>query len=160
MRVITGSLDGKGLRVGVVVTRWNEPITRSLLDGCTGALRGMGVADDDVTVVWVPGAFELPFFARQLAAAGEVDAIVCLGCVIRGATSHYDYVCQRAAAGVASVADEFDIPVAFGVLTVENIEQAWERAGTKLGNKGAEAAMTAIECANVAAAISKPQNTG
>ena len=157
MRTIQGALDGKGLRVGIVVSRFNEAITRSLLHGCTGTLTGLGVVDDDITVVWAPGAFELPFFARQLARRGEVDAIICLGAVIRGDTSHYAYVCQRAATGIAAVADEFGVPVAFGVLTCDTIEQAWERAGTKLGNKGSDAALAAVECVNASAALGKAE---
>lgn len=155
-RIITGSLDGKGLRVAVVVSRFNEAITRSLLSGALDTLSRLGVDDDHVTVVWSPGAFEVPFFARMLAAGGQVDAVVCLGAVIRGATSHYDYVCQRAASGVAAVADQSGLPVIFGVLTCDTIEQAWERAGTKAGNKGAEAALAAVECANLVAQLAKP----
>jgi 6,7-dimethyl-8-ribityllumazine synthase len=139
-----------------VVSRFNEAITRSLLSGALETLARLGVADGDITVVWAPGAFELPFFARLLAQKGEVDAIVCLGAVIRGETSHYDYVCRRAATGIAAVADELEIPVAFGVLTTETTEQAWERAGTKTGNKGTDAALSAVECANAAASLQKP----
>ncbi len=159
MRTISGSLDGRGLRVGVVVSRFNEAITRSLLAGCTETLTRLGVTDDAISLVWAPGAFELPFFARALARRGEVDAVICLGAVIRGDTTHYDYVCQRAANGIAAVADEFGIPVAFGVVTCETVEQAWERAGTKAGNKGSDAALAAVECANAMAALDKPNDT-
>ena len=155
MRTVAGSLDGNGLRVGIVVARFNEAVTRSLLAGCTETLQRLGVGDDDMTVIWAPGAFELPFFARLLAGTGQVDAVICLGAVIRGDTSHYDHVCQRAATGIAAVADELEIPVTFGVLTTDTMEQAWARAGTKGPNKGAEAAMTAVECANAAAALAK-----
>jgi 6,7-dimethyl-8-ribityllumazine synthase len=155
VKTIQGGLDGKGVRVGVVVSRFNEAITRSLLTGCVETLERLGVAGDDITVVWAPGAFELPAFARLLAKRGAVDAVICLGAVIRGETSHYDYVCQRAATGVAKVADDFELPVIFGVLTTENIEQAWERAGTKAGNKGADSALAAVECVNATAALGK-----
>jgi 6,7-dimethyl-8-ribityllumazine synthase len=157
MRTVMGALDGKGLRVGIVVARFNEAVTRNLLTGCVETLSRLGVADDDVTVVWVPGAFEIPYFCRLLASGGEVDAVVALGAVIRGATSHYDLVCNRAAQGCAKVADEFEVPLAFGVVTTDTIEQAWERAGTKAGNKGAEAALTAVECANAAALLAKSE---
>jgi 6,7-dimethyl-8-ribityllumazine synthase len=157
VRTVRGALEGKGLRVGIVVSRFNEAITRSLLSGATETLARLGVEDDDITVVWAPGAFELPFFARLLARAGEVDAVICLGAVIRGATSHYEHICRRAATGIAAVADELGIPVIFGVLTTDTIDQAWERSGTKAGNKGSEAALSAVECANAAADLGKPR---
>ncbi|HHU6749418.1 TPA: 6,7-dimethyl-8-ribityllumazine synthase [Staphylococcus pseudintermedius] len=144
-----GQLNGKGLKVGVVVSRFNDLITGRLLDGAQDALRRHQVAEDDVDVAYVPGAFELPIVAKKMAQTGKYDAVVTLGCVIRGATSHYDYVCNEAAKGIAKASDDTGIPVIFGVLTTENIEQAIERAGTKAGNKGAEAAVGAIEMANL-----------
>ncbi|HEC2145571.1 6,7-dimethyl-8-ribityllumazine synthase [Staphylococcus delphini] len=144
-----GQLNGKGLKIGVVVSRFNDLITGRLLDGAQDALRRHQVAEDDVDVAYVPGAFELPIVAKKMAQTGKYDAVVTLGCVIRGATSHYDYVCNEAAKGIAKASDDTGIPVIFGVLTTENIEQAIERAGTKAGNKGAESAVGAIEMANL-----------
>ncbi|HBB6316699.1 TPA: 6,7-dimethyl-8-ribityllumazine synthase, partial [Escherichia coli] len=129
--------------------RFNDLITGRLLDGAQDALRRHQVAEDDVDVAYVPGAFELPIVAKKMAQTGKYDAVVTLGCVIRGATSHYDYVCNEAAKGIAKASDDTGIPVIFGVLTTENIEQAIERAGTKAGNKGAESAVGAIEMANL-----------
>lgn len=144
-----GQLDGKGLKIGVVVSRFNDLITGRLLDGAQDALRRHQVAEDSVDVAYVPGAFELPIVAKKMAQTGKYDAVVTLGCVIRGATSHYDYVCNEAAKGIAKASDDTGVPVIFGVLTTENIEQAIERAGTKAGNKGAESAVGAIEMANL-----------
>ncbi|QUM68147.1 6,7-dimethyl-8-ribityllumazine synthase [Staphylococcus delphini] len=144
-----GQLNGKGLKIGVVVSRFNDLITGRLLDGAQDALRRHQVAEDDVDVAYVPGAFELPIVAKKMAQTGKYDAVVTLGCVIRGATSHYDYVCNEAAKGIAKASDDTGIPVIFGMLTTENIEQAIERAGTKAGNKGAESAVGAIEMANL-----------
>ncbi|WP_179299321.1 6,7-dimethyl-8-ribityllumazine synthase [Staphylococcus delphini] len=144
-----GQLNGKGLKIGVVVSRFNDLITGRLLDGAQDALRRHQVAEDDVDIAYVPGAFELPIVAKKMAQTGKYDAVVTLGCVIRGATSHYDYVCNEAAKGIAKASDDTGIPVIFGVLTTENIEQAIERAGTKAGNKGAESAVGAIEMANL-----------
>ncbi|WP_026067020.1 6,7-dimethyl-8-ribityllumazine synthase [Staphylococcus delphini] len=144
-----GQLNGKGLKIGVVVSRFNDLITGRLLDGAQDALRRHQVAEDDVDVAYVPGAFELPIVAKKMAQTGKYDAVVTLGCVIRGTTSHYDYVCNEAAKGIAKASDDTGIPVIFGVLTTENIEQAIERAGTKAGNKGAESAVGAIEMANL-----------
>ncbi|UXS30263.1 6,7-dimethyl-8-ribityllumazine synthase [Staphylococcus delphini] len=144
-----GQLNGKGLKIGVVVSRFNDLITGRLLDGAQDALRRHRVAEDDVDVAYVPGAFELPIVAKKMAQTGKYDAVVTLGCVIRGATSHYDYVCNEAAKGIAKASDDTGIPVIFGVLTTENIEQAIERAGTKAGNKGAESAVGAIEMSNL-----------
>ncbi|WP_275401876.1 6,7-dimethyl-8-ribityllumazine synthase [Staphylococcus sp. MI 10-1553] len=144
-----GQLNGKGLKIGVVVSRFNDLITGRLLDGAQDALRRHQVAEDDVDVAYVPGAFELPIVAKKMAQTGKYDAVVTLGCVIRGATSHYDYVCNEAAKGIAKASDDTGVPVIFGVLTTENIEQAIERAGTKAGNKGAESAVGAIEMANL-----------
>ncbi|MEJ7540442.1 6,7-dimethyl-8-ribityllumazine synthase [Staphylococcus intermedius] len=144
-----GQLNGKGLKIGVVVSRFNDLITGRLLDGAQDALRRHQVAEEDVDVAYVPGAFELPIVAKKMAQSGQYDAVVTLGCVIRGATSHYDYVCNEAAKGIAKASDDTGVPVIFGVLTTENIEQAIERAGTKAGNKGAESAVGAIEMANL-----------
>lgn len=149
MMKFEGQLNGKGLKIGVVVSRFNDLITGRLLDGAQDALRRHQVAEDDVDVAYVPGAFELPIVVKKMAQTGKYDAVVTLGCVIRGATSHYDYVCNEAAKGIAKASDDTGIPVIFGVLTTENIEQAIERAGTKAGNKGAESAVGAIEMANL-----------
>ncbi|MDT0978342.1 6,7-dimethyl-8-ribityllumazine synthase [Staphylococcus pseudintermedius] len=144
-----GQLNGKGLKIGVVVSRFNDLITGRLLDGAQDALRRHQVAEDSIDVAYVPGAFELPIVTKKMAQTGKYDAVVTLGCVIRGATSHYDYVCNEAAKGIAKASDDTGVPVIFGVLTTENIEQAIERAGTKAGNKGAESAVGAIEMANL-----------
>jgi len=153
MNTIEGRLDGAGLRIAVVAGRFNDFITRRLLDGALDGLRRHGVADDAITVAWVPGAVEIPIVARAFAERGDVDAVITLGCVIRGATSHYDHVCSMVASGVASASSDTGTPVIFGVLTTDTIEQAIERAGTKAGNNGFSAAMTAIETAHVLAAV-------
>ncbi|MGH9058775.1 MAG: 6,7-dimethyl-8-ribityllumazine synthase [Acidimicrobiales bacterium] len=140
-----GHLAGDGVRVALACSRFNDLITERLLAGAADMLRRLGVADGDVDTVWVPGAFELPLVAATLAESGRYDAIVALGAVIRGATTHYDLVAGQCAAGVARVALDHGLPVVFGVLTTETIEQAMERAGSKAGNKGAEAAATAVE---------------
>lgn len=147
--VLEGNADATGLRFGVVVSRFNDFITRPLLDGALDALRRHGADLADTTVVWVPGAVEIPLAAQRLARSGRVDAVIALGAVIRGATSHYDYVCSVVSSGVGRVALDADLPVIFGVLTVDTIEQAIERAGTKAGNKGAEAAIGAVEMATL-----------
>lgn len=147
--VFEGKLIGTGLKVGIVVSRFNDVITEKLLSGAIGALTAHDVADADITVAWVPGAFELPLVASKLALSGQFDAVITLGCVIRGATTHYDYVCNEAAKGIASAAQKSGIPVIFGVITTENIEQAVERAGCKAGNKGVDAAMAALETVNL-----------
>ncbi|EGQ2798917.1 6,7-dimethyl-8-ribityllumazine synthase [Staphylococcus pseudintermedius] len=149
MMKFEGQLNGKGLKIGVVVSRFNDLITGRLLDGAQDALRRHQVAEDSIDLAYVPGAFELPIVAKKMAQTGKYDAVVTLGCVIRGATSHYDYVCNEAAKGIAKASDDTGVPVIFGVLTTENIEQAIERAGTKAGNKGAESAVGAIEMANL-----------
>lgn len=131
MMKFEGQLDGKGLKIGVVVSRFNDLITGRLLDGAQDALRRHQVAEDSVDVAYVPGAFELPIVAKKMAQTGKYDAVVTLGCVIRGATSHYDYVCNEAAKGIAKASDDTGVPVIFGVLTTENIEQAIERAVQK-----------------------------
>ena len=141
----TGRLDGAGMRVALVCGRFNDLITERLLAGANDALARHGVDPASVTVVWTPGSFELPLVAKQLAGSGEFDAVVCLGAVIRGATGHYEQVANNTAAGIQRAGLDTGVPVVFGVLTTETIEQAIERAGTKAGNKGAEAAVTAIE---------------
>ncbi|RME13370.1 MAG: 6,7-dimethyl-8-ribityllumazine synthase [Ardenticatenia bacterium] len=148
-RIDEGTLSGTGLKIGVVVARFNDFITRSLLDGALSALRRHGVAEEDIHVVWVPGAFEIPVAAHHMARTGRYHALVCLGAVIRGATPHFDYVAGEAAKGIAAVARETGVPAIFGVLTTDTIEQAIERAGTKAGNKGYEAAVAAIEMATL-----------
>ncbi|AKC75903.1 6,7-dimethyl-8-ribityllumazine synthase [Staphylococcus haemolyticus] len=140
---------GTDLKVAIVVSRFNDFITNRLLDGAKDTLVRHGVEDSNIDVAYVPGAFEIPLVSKKLAQKGEYDAVITLGCVIRGATSHYDYVCNEVAKGVSKANDVSDIPVIFGVLTTESIEQAVERAGTKAGNKGAEAAVSAIEMANL-----------
>lgn len=149
MNVHEGSLRGDGLRIAVVCARFNDFIVERLLAGAEGALVRHGVAAGAVTVVWVPGAFEIPVAAKQLASSGSYDAVVTLGAVIKGATAHFDHVAGQAAAGVQRAALDTGVPVIFGVLTTDTIEQAVERAGTKLGNKGAEAAVAAIEMATL-----------
>ena len=153
MNEITGSLDGRGLRMGLVASRFNERVVRTMVDGALDALRRVGVHDDALTVVWVPGAFELPIVAQRLARTGVVDGIVCLGAVIRGETAHFEHVAGQAASGIARVALETSVPVGFGVLTTEDAEQAEARAGGKAGNKGAEAALAIVETLRVLEAI-------
>lgn len=145
MKTLEGQLKADGLKIGIVVGRFNEFITGKLLTGAVDCLVRHGANDADITVAWVPGAFEIPLVAKKMAAAGKYDAIICLGAVIRGATPHFDYVCAEVSKGIATVSLQYDTPVSFGVLTTENIEQAVERAGTKAGNKGVDAAMAAIE---------------
>ena len=156
MRSFEGRLEARHLRVCVVVSRFNETIGRQLLEGALDCLRRHGAPEDDISVVWVPGAFELPAAARRVASAGEVNAVVCLGAVIRGETAHFDFVAGGAATGIAAAAAATGVPVTFGVLTTETRAQAEERAGGKLGNKGFEAAQAAIEMANLFAALPKP----
>lgn len=153
MRTFEGDLLGRGWRFAIVIARFNETIGRRLLDGALDGLRRHGVADEAIAVAWVPGAFEIPLVARRLAASGRHDAVICLGAVIRGGTPHFDYVAGNAAAGVAAAGRETGVPVIFGVLTTDTIEQAVERAGTKAGNNGFGAAVAAIEMANVLAVI-------
>ena len=150
-----GNYLGSGLKFGIVVARFNEFISNKLLGGAYDALYRHGVAEEDVTTAWVPGSFEIPLIAQKMAETGKYDAIICLGAVIRGSTSHYDLVCNEAAKGIAQVSLKSGIPVMFGVLTTENIEQAVERAGTKAGNKGFDVAMGAIEMVNLIKEIQK-----
>lgn len=155
---IQGRLIATGLKFAVIVSRFNDLITHSLLDGCLDALRRHGAEDTGIEIIWCPGAFELPVVAKQAALSARFDAVICLGAVIRGATPHFDYVAGEAAGGIARVAAETGVPTIFGVLTTETIEQAIERAGTKAGNKGADAAVAAIEMVNLLATM-KTQNT-
>ena len=146
---IEGALDGAGLRGRIVVARWNEFVTRKLLEGAESALGERGLAKDDVTVAWVPGAFEVPTAASWAARSGKFDAVICIGAVIRGDTAHFEYVAGGASDGIAKTALETGVPVIFGVLTVDTVEQAMSRAGGKDGHKGEEAAHAAIEMANL-----------
>ncbi|HUH07383.1 MAG TPA: 6,7-dimethyl-8-ribityllumazine synthase [Egibacteraceae bacterium] len=148
MKVHEGALDGAGLRVGLVAGRFNEVVVRPLVDGALDCLRRHGVAEDDIELAWVPGAYEIPVVVRRLALSGRFDALVALGAVVRGQTAHFEYVAAEAA-HVGHIAEETGVPVAFGVLTVETFEQAVDRAGGKLGNKGWEAALAAIETARL-----------
>jgi len=159
-REIIGPLDGNGLRIGVVVARFNAYITERLLAGALAALREAGVRDDDVTVVRVPGAFEVPLAARELAAAGGIDAVVCLGAVIRGDTPHFDFVAQAAAGGVLETMLALAVPLSFGILTTNTVEQAVERSHEGRGNKGAEAVQTAIEMVRVQQQLRRSRQKG
>lgn len=150
VKTLEGKLVAKEVKVGIVAARFNEFITSKLLDGALDGLKRHDVREDDIHVAWVPGAFEIPLIASKMAKSGKYDAVICLGAVIRGATSHYDYVCNEVSKGIAAVSLESGIPVMFGVLTTENIEQAIERAGTKSGNKGYDCAVGAIEMVNLA----------
>lgn len=149
MNTIEGQLIATDLKIGIVVARFNEFIGSRLLDGAVDTLKRHGMEESAITIAWVPGAYEIPLVAKKMAASDNYDAVITLGAVIRGATSHYDYVCSEVAKGVSSAADSTGVPVMFGVLTVDSIEQAIERAGTKAGNKGAEVAVGAIEMANL-----------
>ena len=149
MKTLEGKLTAKNMKIAIVVARFNEFITSKLLSGCVDCLIRHEAANEDLTVAWVPGAFEIPMAAKKLAESGKYDAVICLGAVIRGATPHFDYVCAEASKGIAQVSMQTGVPVAFGVLTTENIQQAVERAGTKAGNKGVDCAMTAMEMVNL-----------
>ena len=149
MKIYEGKLIAEGIRVGIVAARFNEFIVSKLLSGCEDTLLRHGVREEDIAVAWVPGAFEIPLAAAKMAGSGKYDAVIALGAVIRGSTSHYDYVCSEVSKGVASTALSTGVPVLFGVLTTDTIEQAIERAGTKAGNKGAECAQGAIEMVNL-----------
>ena len=153
MKTIQGNLLAGGLKIAICASRFNEFITSKLIGGAIDALERHGAVSEDITLVWVPGAFELPLAARKLADSGKYSAVICVGAVIRGSTSHYDHVCAEVSKGIATVSLNSKVPVAFGVLTTDTIEQAIERAGTKAGNKGFDAAMTAIEMANLLAQI-------
>lgn len=152
-KIIEGRLDAKGLKVGILVSRFNSFISDRLVDGAVDALLRHGADQDNLVVVRVPGAFEIPPAARKMATSGRYDALICLGAVIRGATPHFDYVSAEVSKGIAAVSMEAGIPVTFGVLTTDTLEQAIERAGSKAGNKGFDAAMAAIEMANLYKAL-------
>ena len=149
MSTFEGKMTQDGIKVGIVVARFNEFITSKLLGGAIDGLLRHDVKEQDIDVAWVPGAFEIPLIAKKMAKSGKYDAVICLGAVIRGSTSHYDYVCNEVSKGIAQVSLSSGIPVMFGVLTTENIEQAIERAGSKAGNKGFECAQGAIEMVNL-----------
>jgi 6,7-dimethyl-8-ribityllumazine synthase len=159
MDVHKGSLNADGLRLGIVVSRFNQLVTEKLLEGAVDALLRHGVADADITVVWVPGAFEIPLAARELITSRGVDAVVCLGAVIRGETAHFDYVANAASTGIQAAAAVTGVPVAMGVLTTDTVQQALDRAGGKSGNKGADAATTAIEMVSLARSLRRPRST-
>ena len=149
MRTLEGKVVAREIKVGIVAARFNEFIVSKLVAGARDGLLRHDVKDEDIDLAWVPGAFEIPLIASKMAKSGKYDAVICLGAVIRGATSHYDYVCSEVSKGIASVSLTRDIPVMFGVLTTDNIEQAIERAGTKAGNKGYDCALGAIEMVNL-----------
>ena len=148
-KVIEGAVDARGMKIGVIVSRFNNFITVKLLEGALEGLKTHGGADDDLTVVHVPGAFEIPIVAARMSASGKFDALVCLGAVIRGDTPHFEYVCDAVTHGLSKAVWEYRIPISFGVLTTDNVQQAMERSGVKDANKGYEAALTAIEMVNV-----------
>jgi len=149
MNKIEGKVVSEGIKVGIVAARFNEFIVSKLVGGAVDGLVRHDVNEDDIDIAWVPGAFEIPLIAKKMAKSGKYDAVICLGAVIRGATSHYDYVCSEVSKGIAAVSLEAEIPVMFGILTTDNIEQAVERAGTKAGNKGYDCALGAIEMVNL-----------
>ena len=148
-KVFEGMLLGEGLKFGVVISRFNEFITKKLLDGAQDALLRHGVSDGDIDVAWVPGSFEIPLVAKKLAQTKKYDAIICLGAVIRGETPHHEYIATEATKGIAKLGLEYELPVSYGIITADSLEQAIERAGTKAGNRGADAAVDAIEMANL-----------
>jgi 6,7-dimethyl-8-ribityllumazine synthase len=148
-KVLEGQLAAQGLRFAIVVSRFNSLVTQRLLDGALDALRRHGADENAITVVYVPGSFEIPLAAKRLAQSGAFDAVICLGCILRGDTPHFEYVASEAAKGIAQVALETSVPTIFGVVTADTLEQALERAGAKAGNRGFEAAMTAMEMANL-----------
>lgn len=149
MKIYEGKMDAKGLKIGIIVSRFNEFITSKLVDGCLDALFRHGAKEDDVEMVKVPGSFEIPYLANKLADSKKYDVIICLGVIIRGETPHFNYICNEVSKGIANVSLKSGIPVIFGVITSDTIEQAIERAGTKSGNKGFDAALSAIEMANL-----------
>ena len=148
-KIIKGDMMAKGKKFGIVVSRFNEFISSKLLEGAIDTLHKHGVKEEDVSAVWVPGSFEIPMFAKRLTESGNYDAVICLGAIIRGETPHFDFVASEAAKGIAKVAMDSDVPCIFGIITTDNLEQALDRAGTKSGNKGREAAMTAIEMSSL-----------
>ena len=153
MRTLEGKLVAENIKVGIVAARFNDFIVSKLVGGCEDALLRRGVRPEDIDLAWVPGAFEIPLIASKMAKSGKYDAVIALGAVIRGSTSHYDYVCSEVSKGVANVSLNSDVPVLFGVLTTDTIEQAIERAGSKAGNKGSECAQGAIEMVNLIRAL-------
>ena len=155
MKVLEGNLVAEGLKIGIVAARFNEFIVSKLIGGAEDALKRHGVREEDIELAWVPGAFEIPLIAQKMAHSKKYDAVICLGAVIKGATSHYDYVCAEVSKGIATVSLNSNIPVMFGVLTTDSIEQAIERAGTKAGNKGFDVAVSAIEMCNVIKTLEK-----
>ena len=148
-KVIEGKLSAKGLKFGLVVSRFNDFINKRLMDGALDALNRHGAEDKNISIIMVPGSFEIPLMAKKLADSGNYDAVICLGAVIRGATPHFEYISAEVTKGIAQVALDTGVPISFGILTTDNIEQAIERAGTKSGNKGWDAAISAIEMVNV-----------
>ena len=155
MKIFEGKVVSEDIRIGIVAARFNEFITSKLVGGALDGLKRHGVNEDNIDIAWVPGAFEIPLIAKKMAASDKYDAVICVGAVIRGSTSHYDYVCSEVSKGIANVSLNSDIPVMFGVITTENIEQAIERAGTKAGNKGYDCALGAIEMVNLIREIEK-----
>ena len=155
MKVLEGTVIANGIEIGMVASRFNEFIVSKLIGGAEDACLRHGVEAENLTLAWVPGAFEIPMVAKKMAASGKYDAILCLGAVIKGSTSHYDYVCAEVSKGIASASMETGVPILFGVLTTDNIEQAIERAGTKAGNKGYDAACSAIEMVNLLSQLDK-----
>lgn len=153
---LTGKLQAQGLRFGIVVARFNDMITKNLLEGALEALSRLGAEDELITVAWVPGSYEIPVIAKEMASSGNYDAIICLGAVIRGTTAHFDYVAGEAGSGIGQVARETGVPIIFGVLTTNTLEQAIERAGTKCGNKGYEWAFAAVEMADLIRQLRNP----
>ena len=159
MNIYEGKISGKGLKFAIVVARFNEFITNKLLSGAVDALKRHETPEENISIAWVPGSFEIPIVAKKLAATKKFDAIICLGAVIRGATTHYDYVCNEVSKGVAAVGLQSGFPTIFGVVTTENIQQAIERAGTKSGNKGFDAAVSAMEMANLFKTLKKAETS-
>ena len=155
MKILEGNMVASDAKIAIVASRFNEFITSKLISGAVDGLKRHGVEDDNISLAWVPGAFEIPLIAKKLAFSKKYDAVICVGAVIRGSTTHYDYVCSEVSKGIAHISLESNIPVLFGVLTTENIEQAIERAGTKAGNKGYDCALSAIEMINLSKNIEK-----
>ena len=155
MKKLEGKMISNGIKIGIVAARFNEFITSKLVDGAIDGLVRHDVKEKDIDITWVPGAFEIPLIASKMAKSEKYDAIICLGAVIRGSTSHYDYVCNEVSKGISAISLKYDLPVMFGVITTENIEQAIERAGTKVGNKGYDCALGAIEMVNLIKEIEK-----
>ena len=153
MKTFEGNLVSQGIKIGIVAARFNDFIVSRLIGGCEDTLLRHGVREEDISLAWVPGAFEIPLIASKMAKSGKFDAVIALGAVIRGSTSHYDYVCSEGSKGIANVSLNSDVPVLFGVLTTDSIEQAIERAGSKAGNKGSECAQGAIEMVNLIRAL-------